>query len=52
MYDYFLIYYFFLEMLRRKVIRVVKIRKILRVFDGNDLEIFNKVEREKLEIYF
>lgn len=52
MFNYFLIFYFCLEMLRWKVIRVVKIRKILRVFDGNDLEIFNKVEREKLEIYF
>lgn len=36
---------------RRKVTRAAKTRKTSRVSDGNDLEISNKAEREKLEIY-
>ncbi|XP_011445194.2 borealin [Magallana gigas] len=36
---------------RRKVTRAAKTRKTSRVSDGNDLEISNKAEREKLETY-
>lgn len=36
---------------RRKVTRAAKSRKTSRVSDGNDLEISNKAEREKLETY-
>lgn len=39
------------EMPRRKVTRAAKSRKTSRVSDGNDLEISNKAEREKLETY-
>lgn len=51
MYGYSPIHHLFPEMPRRKVTRAAKTRKTSRVSDGNDLEISNKAEREKLETY-
>lgn len=36
---------------RRKLTRATKTRKTSRVSDGNEVEITNKAEREKLETY-
>lgn len=51
MFNYFPIPHLCSEMPRRKVTRAAKTRKTSRVSDGNDLEISNKAEREKLETY-